>query len=129
MTRDSLCNHYATRNVTPSPISPSVKVHVYHSHGALRRGEGIEGLHCGLHSNYIVRRESFLATSDLHSQQQTADRKELAFNFVIEEIYQANVKPIILYDIYISCFISNISIMRLSVHSLSKRKRASVNKS
>ena len=38
----------------PNSLSPSVKVHVYHSHGALRRGEGIQGLYCGLHSNYLV---------------------------------------------------------------------------
>ena len=31
----------------------------------VRVREEIEGLHCGLHSDYIVRRESFLVTSDV----------------------------------------------------------------
>ena len=57
MIRDALCSHYAILNVTPQlplTLSNAVVIELY------ERREGIEGLHCMLHSDYIVRRELFL---------------------------------------------------------------------
>ena len=44
--------------------------------------EGIGGLHCGLHSDYIMSRESFLATSDLEYTVEKKKHNILTINMV-----------------------------------------------
>ena len=62
MIRHALCSHYATRNVTPQ-FPPALRNAPDMELFAGR--EGIEGLRCGLHSDYVVRFKSFLVTSVL----------------------------------------------------------------
>ena len=67
MILDALFSHYATRNVTPQvPLAlmqSSMPTTVMERYGGQ---EGIEELHCGLHSDYIVCRESIVVTSDVN---------------------------------------------------------------
>ena len=67
MTRDALCSYYTTRNVIPQFPPLFVTLHDCGRHGPLRRGRGNSGVHCGLHSDYIMSRESFLANSAIDS--------------------------------------------------------------
>ena len=52
--------------------------------------EGIEGLHCGLHSDYIVRCDSHLATS--------AVEKDIQRRFTCKALVLAHDLPCVLYQ-------------------------------